>query len=82
MRMTAGSFFSVLLATPVFDDVTLYWDDGAASKVVGAIATETATIPPPSSGGGGGGGGGGCGATGLEALLLLGFLRRRTSRAA
>ena len=75
MRTLYGSFASVLLATPVFDDVTLYWDDGRLDATVGSIQSQITT--PSSGGGGGGGGGGGCGATGLEAVLLLLLLRRR-----
>jgi hypothetical protein len=37
----------------------------------GTDPTSAASAPPPAGAGGGGGGGGGCGATGLEAVMLM-----------
>lgn len=67
----------ILLTTPVFDDVTLYWNNGAASGTVSTTPPAVILPPPPVTGGGGGGGGGGCGLLGAEALLIALALRRR-----
>ncbi|HYE97314.1 MAG TPA: hypothetical protein VEJ18_00320 [Planctomycetota bacterium] len=77
-RLLNAQFGDVLLATPVLDDVTLYWSDGASSTLVGATVAETTLpFPPGQAGGGGGSGGGGCGVLGIEVLLLLALVGRR-----
>ena len=58
--------------------------DGAPNVVESASGTDpndSASFPPVvSGGGGGGGGGGGCGATGMEAALILALLARLRRR--
>jgi hypothetical protein len=45
MGFTQGTPTSILLASPVLDDVTLYWSDGAASTRVDASTPLTITNP-------------------------------------
>ena len=42
---TNGSFGSILLATPVLDDVTIYWNDGRSNTVVETSTSVSVTGP-------------------------------------
>ncbi len=44
-RLQAATMGSILLATPVLDDVTLYWDDGRASTRVDSATPVSITGP-------------------------------------